>query len=324
MAKKNLRKVPPTIRGQLKDLGLDVVAGCSRTFKADDLKAGKLKHLGIELSTYGLSFPASIVPPATSGKYSDRNINGHEVVRRDLPKETHYNPVEAPDWGDSTLGTHTVYLPYEKYPRDFHAPQLASIKISAPQTVPSQSVYVIVFEVDRVLKQKDADFEEDLLEALNLLQENVGGVGVQKSGASFADYLKTMTVNWELLPPGTIDEVVARLFRGRKPSPEEKQIVQERYDFLMSLNPQQLVIGMSGIQRYFGALITNDLVVFENIEYGNAIYIMFEDWKELSKRSRTELLSGRFGTNFERITHGSGWKKQVKDVIAEGRKKSKK
>ena len=83
----------------------------------------------------------------------------------------------------------------------------------------------------------------------------------------------------------------------------------------MSLKPAKLVYGLSGFERYFGGLIKDDLVVFENIEYGNAIYIMFENWRELSQKTRTELLSGRFGRNFERVMHGSGWKGKVKAVI---------
>lgn len=312
MAKKNLRKIPPSIRTRLSRLrGIDVVAGCTRTYSAGDLSGGRLHHLGVEIVDGRLEFPESIIPPGTSGKYSDRNVNGHEVIRKDLPKETHYNTVEAPDWGDSYYGTHTVDLPYEKYPRDYYAPQLAPIKISSPNREGGQSEYVLVFEVDRVLNQGDPNFEDDLIHCLNLLQENVGATGVQPSGATFADYLQNLRIDWEVLPPGTREEAVQRIFRNRQPAPEEKAVVEERYDFLMSLKPEKLVYGMSGVQRYFGALLADDLVVFENVEYGNAIYVMFDDWRELSRRSRTELLSGRFGKNFERIPHAAGWRDKL-------------
>jgi len=319
--KKNIRKVPTTIQARLKSLrGQDIVAGCSRTYTAEVLHAGILKHLDVALTETGLELPAPKVPPAGSGKFSYRNVFGYEVVRKDLPKETHYNTVETPNYGDSYYGTHTVDLPYEKYPRDFYGPQMSTIKISSPETGPGKDRYTLVFEVERVLNSQRKGFEADLLEALNLLQENVGHCGVQKSGATFGDYVSTMSVSWEVLPPGTREEAVARIFRNRQPTSEEKGRVEERYDFLMSLTPQKLVYGMSGIQRYFGALLDENLVVFENIEYGNAIYIMFDDWKDLSKRTRTELLSGRFGKNFERIPHASGWKGKTKAVIATARK----
>jgi hypothetical protein len=316
MAKKNLRGIPQSIKTKLNALkGRPIIAACSKIYSAADLARGVLKHLDIQLTDGRLSYPQSIVPPEKSGKYSDKNVNGEEVVRKDLPKETHYNRVETPNWGDSYNGTHTVNLPYEKYPRDFISPRLARIKISVPTSEPNRESYMIVFEVDQVLNQDDQAFDENLLECLNLLQENLGFCGVQASGATTTDYLNTLRVSWEVLPPGTREEALARLFHGKTPSDEERALVQDRYDFLIGLRPQSLIYGTSGLERYFGGLIRNDLVIFENIQYGNAIYIMFEDWQELSKRSRTELLSGRFGKNFERVVHGSGWKGTVKSII---------
>lgn len=289
-------------------------------YPADDLRQGRLTHLGIELTEIGLNTPVAVIPLAESGKYSSRNISGYEVVRKDLPLETHYNTIESPNWGDSYNGTHSVDLPYKKYPRDVYGPQFTAIKISSPNTGLEQSDFMVVFEVDRVLNKKDPMFEEGLLECLNLLQENVGSCGIELSGATFADYKKSMVVDWEMLPPGTREEAIQRLYRHRQPTPVEKATVEERYDFLMELNPEQLVYGMSGIQRYFGALINENLIVFENIAYGNAIYVMFENWQELSKRSRTELLSGRYGKNFERIPHAGGWKTKVNAVVRKSRK----
>lgn len=57
-------------------------------------------------------------------------------------------------------------------------------------------------------------------------------------------------------------------------------------------------------------MLEDDLVVFENIEYGNAIYILYDDWDEISKLSRIDLLSGRAGSNFDRIIHSGNWKRK--------------
>lgn len=318
MAKKNLRLIPLSVRNQLKRLEeRHMVAAYSRAYTNTELSSGVLKHLGVILSSDGLSVPDSIVPPAASGKYSDKNVNGYEIIRRDLPKETHYNSVETPNWGDPYNGTHTVDLPYEKYPRDAVGPRLTPVKITANSQKADQSSYLLIFEVDQILDRRDPNFDADLLECLNLLQENVGGCGVHKAGATVAEYLATTSVAWEILPPGTREEAVARIFRGREPTDQQKSVVGERYDFLMGLHPKQLIYGTSGLQRYFGALLDERLVVFENVEYGNAIYIMFNDWKELSKRTRTELLSGRYGKNFERVQHGSGWQDNARAIILE-------
>jgi len=316
MARQNLRTIPTSIQLRLKQLKEpSVIAACSRVFSEQELRTGKLSHLGITLTSGKLHFSPSVLPPEGSGKYSKRNINGEEIIRNDLEKETHYNAIESPNWGDSYNGTHTVYLPYKKYPRDFIGPRHTRLKIIVPHSDAGQNSYMIVFEVDRVLDKKAKRFKDDLLECLNLLLENVGSFGVQPSDATIADYIQTLKVSWDVLPPGTREEAITRLFRGKVPSTQEKAAVAERYDFVMSLKPAKLVYGLSGLERYFGGLIKDDLVVFENIEYGNAIYIMFENWRELSQKTRTELLSGRFGRNFERVMHGKGWKGKVKAVI---------
>ena len=250
MAKSNLRVIPQSIKQRLKSLnGRPVIAACSRVYTAKELGDGTLAHLGITLDAGKLAYSQSILPPEKSGKYSYRNINGEEIVRKDLPKETHYNSIESPNWGDSYNGTHTVDLPYEKYPRDFVSPRLMRLKVSARTSETGEANYMMIFEVDRVLDQKDKGFNDDLLVCLNLLQENVGACGIQPSDATIAYYLQTLKVSWEVLPPGTREEALARLFRGRTPSVQEKAAVEERYDFLMGLKPAKLVYGLSGLER---------------------------------------------------------------------------
>ena len=256
-----------------------------------------------------------MVPPPQQGKYSNWNVNGKVVIRKDLPKETHYNYVDAPNWGDSYYGTHTVALPYEKYPREYVAPRNTSIEIESVDRSPDLPLYVIKFQVSEILNRGSADFEGRLFFCLNLLQENVGASDVEKADITIDEYVRTLHVSWDILPPGTIDEIIARIFPGAKPTEDDKNTTIERYNFFMSLNPKSLVYGQSGFQRYFGALINDDLVVFENVKYGNAIYIMFENWQELSQKSRIELLSGKFGEKFERVIHTGDWQNKVRKII---------
>lgn len=129
--KKNLRKIPAEILGKLRTMKTnEIVAGCAVMYQAEVLLAGRLRHLGISIAPEGLVVPHSIVPPASQGKFSTRNIEGKVVIRKDLPKETHYNSIESPNWGDSSNGTHTVDLPYEKYPREFYPPRELEISIT--------------------------------------------------------------------------------------------------------------------------------------------------------------------------------------------------
>lgn len=88
---------------------------------------------------------------------------------------------------------------------------------------------------------------------------------------------------------------------------------------LLHLKPVALVTGRSGFARYVGAQFAEDLVVFENIRYGNAAYIMFENRDQLSRRSRVDLV--RSDERFIRLAHTSGWKSKLRSIVNEERRK---
>ena len=319
--KKNIQKIPKDIYVKLETIKSNEIAvGCAVKLKKEDIIAGKFSHLGITMTPEELVLPASVLPPDDRGKYSDRNINGLEIVRKDLPKETHYNSIESPNWGDSYNGTHTVNLPYQKYPRDFQSPRELEIAMTCKDTRPDLATYIVVFQVQEVLDRTTKGFENKLFENLNLLQENIDTFGIEAGDMPIADYAKSLHVSWEILPPGTIDETIERIFRGKNPTSQQKDVTIERYNFFLSLSPKNLVFGQSGFRRYFGALLEDNLVVFENIEYGNAVYILFDNWEELSKLSRLDLMSGKFGKSFERVIHTGDWKTVVKDIVGKRRK----
>ena len=87
--------------------------------------------------------------------------------------------------------------------------------------------------------------------------------------------MATLTLNWEIFPPGTVDEVVERVIRGAgRASREQEALIRERVALFRSLKPKRYIQGRGGMNRYIGALFANDLVVFENVRYGNALYVL--------------------------------------------------
>ena len=318
--KKHLRKIPENILEKLKTIkGKDVVVGCAVKFKADELAAGSLKHLGITLMPGGLELPAAVVPPKSQGKYSAQNVEGIEIIRKDLPKEKHYRSIDVPNWGDWSNGSHDVDIPYEMYPRDFIPPKELEVTMACANKRAGLSSYVISFQIKETLDKTAKNFQKGLFENLNLLQENVGACGVEAAEVPLTDYVKTLRVAWEILPPGTLDDTLNRLFPGKSPTKQEKDVAVERYEFFTSLKPKSLVFGNSGFRRYFGALLEDDIALFENVEYGNAIYILFKNWEDLCKRTRVELLSGKCGHDFERVIHTAGWEESAKAIIRKKR-----
>lgn len=317
--KKNLLRIPNSIRRNVARIDGPVVAGCARWFTRQQLADGLLEHLDVHLTEEGLSFPQSLVPRAEQGRYSRRNRYGKEIVRKDLPMEGYDITFESPNYGDWSKGSHTTSWYRERYRRDFDPPRELEIAIHCANPEPGRNSYMIAFRLDEPLDPAAEDFDERLLCNLNLLQENAYGAGVEPAATDLETYLATLHVAWEILPPGSREEALERLFQGRQPSQEERDVADGRLQFFDSLAPRRIVVGTSGFRRYLGAQLEDNFVVFENPTYGNAIYIMYGDWEELSQKTRIDLLAGRCGDDFDRVVHTPGWEDRVRRLVEDHR-----
>lgn len=315
--KRNLRKVLDWIVAKAQGFADEEIAvTCVKRVSGSEVRARRYAHLGIELQGDDLRFPDKRLPNPAAGKYSARNSFGYTLIRKDLPKITKTYSMEVPNFGDWSKGSHTINMDREVYRRDAIPPQGSEIEIELLEEENSEGrSFVFKFRVNETINRSNPNFRRDLLFNLNLLQENVGTVDIFPANATLADYLSTIQINWEILPPGERGPNLARMLSGvRMPSPEVRRRFEERYDLLEELQPVAFVNGTGGFSRYFGAKFADDLVVLENVEYGNAIYVMFGEWETLSQKSRTELLEG--DTNgFVRITHRPGWESQLRKVV---------
>lgn len=319
--KRNLRKVPDWVSARIEGFAdNEIVAACVKRISASEITAGTYTHLGIRWEGENVAFPESQVPNLRAGKYSHRSVRGYIVRRTDLPKITKTIPIEVPNFGDWAKGSHTINQERWVYRRDQVPPRDSHIGIELLEEEPgNERSFLFRFRVNEIMNKSSSGFQDALLFNLNLLQENIGAVDVFPANSSVEDYLSTIQVNWELLPPGERGRNIARILPEGTPAESESgRRLTERYDLLASLGPEQFVNGTGGFQRYFGAKFTDNLVVLDNMRPGNAIYVMLGDWRELSQRSRTELLnSGR--NDFIRIRHIPGWENHLRQVIEEQR-----
>lgn len=316
MPKKNLRKIPPHVWNRITQLAVDdiVVACVKRIVRA---KISDYRHLNLYPTGDSVSVPPPTIPSEDIGKYCSINVNGKEVVRRDLPMTTKTFIIEVPNWGDWSNGSHDIWQTRDVYQRELIPPK--GLTLSMELIGQDDSAFTIKFSVDQVLRRAQPDFESDLLYNLNILQETVGSVDVFRSAASLNEYISSVRVDWEILPPGKVDDVLRSMLQGKRGVSEEtRRSMRERLGVMSGLNPRQYIAGTSEFLRYFGAQFEDDFVAFENLNYGNALYVMYERWEKLSRRSRVDLLKGpRDG--FERIVHTDNWASNLEHLLRQHR-----
>ena len=316
--KKNIRMIPPRLEYKLKTINSDdVVVACVKKINRSDIQKGLYRHLIISISEEGyLDFYGNILPSKSVGKFSKINIEGKENKRKDLPMITKTFAVDTPNFGDWSYGSHTVYFDRDVYVKEYIPPKQTEISIELmSDNSNTVNQFVIKFSVEEVLNKKTANFLDDLFYNLNILQENVGNSDVFSSDTTFEEYTRTIYVDWEILPAGQRDSNLRLLIsKFRLKTKEDIDRIIDRYDVLNNLRPKEFISGTSGFRRYFGAKFSDNLVVFENLEYGNAIYVMYDNWKALSQKTRIELLTGD-NTGFDRIVHTKSWKVQLDYLI---------
>ncbi|MFI0843977.1 hypothetical protein [Mesorhizobium sp. IMUNJ 23232] len=317
--KRNFNRVPPAIRQALGAIDTDLVlVAVTKSIRPSELEP-VFSHLafprqvGVNINT---------LPLKDMGKYSTRNQDGWEVIRKDLPRihKTYY--WETPNFGDAaTYGTHLHYQDREVYQREFHEARNFSIKIEmlrAGQGNDAPDIYTIA--LDHLLDRASPNFEGELLFMVNLLQENCGGVNVFASNATRDEYLGTMHLDWEVFPPENQDQLIRAMTRRPGSTPDEDRTVAERVALFARLRPRAYLRGRGGLNSYVGAQYADDLVVFENVKYGNALYVLYDNWEEVSQRSRTELLQGT-DDRYDRIVHNEGWEDAFQVVLRKEKRK---
>ena len=162
--KKSFRKIPTKIEQKLSGMSDDnLVVACVRKVPASVLADGKYGHLGMSMRGDTPSFPERATPEPTFGRFSTWNVEGREVVRKDLPMVTKTYSIEAPDWGDWGNGSHEVSWDRDVYQRDFIPPKEADISIRLLATEPADDpVFIFRFSIEEVLDRQDTEFEADL------------------------------------------------------------------------------------------------------------------------------------------------------------------
>lgn len=320
--KRHFMKIPSDIAAKVQDLSpRHIQVAAEKHLLLTDIGQGLYSHLGIRLEAGSISYSPIVAPPRTSGRWSRTNVDGRVDRLRHLPKVPIKLTVEVPNYGDWSRGSHEITQDRMIYLREYVPAKHLTISVASVEELEDSCLFH--FTVNEVLDPASTSFEAALLNNLNLLQENVGVADVLAADSTREAYLATEAITWESLPLEEWDELQSRLQAVPDLPPAQRDVAEERAAFLATLKPKSMVVGTSGFHRYYGAVITDSLVVFENLRYGNAIYMMTENWQANSHLSRTELLT-KAQLDFIRIRHTKGWMDRIRHQVSSLRVKHKK
>ena len=312
----HFRRIPDYIEQELHNIqSQHIIVAAILNVSNPEISHGVYRHLGIRYKDDHLILPKSISPDKLSGLYARRNRNGIIWILKSLPKITKTFSFESPNFGDPDKGYHTTYIDRKVYQRRLEPPRDWEIVLSV---ISQDNEHVrIKITINTILNRQNSDFREELYFAINLLQEQCRDCHVFDATISDEELTRITTVGWEIFPPGTMDRTFSVITeRLRNPSPERQREIQRRANALNRLHPTEYIIGSGMNSRYYGAKFGDNIVVFENVDYGNALYILFDNWQEISQMSRIDILK-RHERDFIRIIHKNGWEKALKRHIDE-------
>lgn len=256
----------------------------------------------------------TLLPPGDFGPISEYNAEGKYQIHRDRPKETAYRMVEWEweEWRgryDTEKRSKIVEVPYERYPRTFVPPPGIEFTISENE------------RGDELIITKEISFIEEkhelIIHTINLFLEIFGEVEVFSEDLESISPPAARRLNWSILPPGEypwerlrehVQDVIENASSGKQP------IVEDRFKTINSYDPEFRAVGKAGFYGYvvFG-FPNKGLFVCESAFTGNATYVFGEDWKELTKLTKSQILSKNLQT--DRIIHRESWYEEVDALL---------
>jgi len=251
-----------------------------------------------------------IVPRVNYNKATEINSNGKEFTRRDLPKDHYYvyHDFEAPNFGDSTKGTHQVTFErkIEKYKREFSTPYSLTLTLK----IEDNNYYVCSEMVEY-----DQNDNDSLTLLFNIFRSIFNVAPMFSTNLDFTNIIIIRKKEWEFLKHGTREEKVQHLMNFVKTrKSNEREAIFQRIAYITSYSTDNIItIGKNGFEGYF-CVKTEKFYVFECIYTNNATYIVNPDfdWEKVSQLTKSQVIKQNLA---DRIYHTINWNDNIKKYV---------
>ena len=270
--------------------------------KVDELSQDKVINIGFSKKLE----VGEMVVPKVIGPITYFNVYGKEIIKKNEKEDRDiYRPYHIMDWH----GQYHDGIAYEKrkcYKREFINPYEMELIIVEQK----ETKYVTNKEIS-----KDAN---KLKFAMNLLLEIFGEFEIVYNEEKI-NYGEIKRLNWNILPRGKYPwEKLYPYIKNNLDNMQETKakVAKKNIEKITQYNPKFVAIGRSGFSGYiiYGFNKENK-VILESMEINNATYVLNENWENISKLTKAEILKNNL--HEKRIIHTKRWNEEIETVIKE-------
>lgn len=270
------------------------------TMAAKDIDPNRMARIGFKNME-----PGENILPRAIGSVSRYNANGRYIIHRELPKINKYRSFEAPGWHDTW---HEVTVTYKAYPRTFEAGpevRLTIVEKNGERFVASPQL------------TKTAENDSLNKHVINLFIDLFGDFQLKNElWQSALANVPIRKLDWTLLPLG--EYPWSRIeSEGLLPKHKDGKGRQIRHtdDIIRQFKPESCAIGNGGFKGYVAFCFPQKgITLLENFFHGNATYVFDQDWENLSKLSKANIIQGKLA--LKRIEHRKGWEQEIIKLLS--------
>lgn len=250
-----------------------------------------------------------IIPNSQFNFLTYENVNGKEIIRKDLPQdEKYYQYVhwKTKDWGGYEHEGHT-YVEKKRYRREYTIPFNTKIMLMKNE---NGQIYII----SEMLK-KDETNSELIKFVMNLFLSIFDDFVVLNDSLKVP--AKINKLNFTFLRPGTYtrDEIKEHIkIKNKDVNDIENIAVYERFDYLNGFNETgEIMIGNQSFHGYY-AIKTKKYWVLESNYTNNATYLFDDNWEEYVKLTKQEVINNNLC--IQRLYHNENWKRNIRRLLS--------
>jgi len=252
--------------------------------------------------------------PNTIGSVSRFNADGRYINLTDLPKESRYITTAEWSWkqwrgrGETEDITESRDIFKDCYQRKFIPPPSFELTLMKR----NNELFVISPELN-IDQLKPELFKH----TINLFLELFGQCEIRREDLSSFTPTNIKKVNWSMLPPGKypwakVQSHVKVLVKDKHS--KYSNVILERQEVLSRHKPDEVYVGNGGFRSYIAYIFkAKKLVVLESIQTDNATYILGENWEQVSKLTKAEIL--KHALQKDRLIHSKGWETCLQTII---------